>query len=82
MPGLFVVDAFVLASNVPPQERDINAHSRRVLKPGATDLIVQGQPGMSARLQRCLPVGEYRNRAYRVKQDLLDAWGGLSCATS
>lgn len=76
--GLFVVDAFVLAANVPPQVRDINAHSRRVLKPGATDLIVHGHPGMSGRLQRCLPVGEYRNRAYRVKQDLLDAWGGLS----
>jgi len=76
--GLFVVARLALASDVPPEERDINAHSRRLLRPGATDLIVYGRPGVSGRLMRCLPVGEYRDRAYRVKRDVLEAWGGLS----
>jgi hypothetical protein len=25
-----------------------------------------------------LPIGEYRDRAYRVRKDLLAEWGGLS----
>ncbi|MGH8674911.1 MAG: hypothetical protein ACREVG_11440, partial [Burkholderiales bacterium] len=48
------------------------------LVPGAQDLIVRGRSGLSGRLERCLPIGEYRDRAYRVRRDLLDEWGGLS----
>jgi hypothetical protein len=29
-------------------------------------------------MARAIPIGEYRDRAYRVRRDLLDAWGGLS----
>jgi hypothetical protein len=76
--GLFVAERFLLAAEVPPEDRDINAHSRRVLKPGATDLIIRGRPGLSERLVRCIPIGEYRDRAYRVRHDILVAWGGLS----
>jgi hypothetical protein len=76
--GLFVVENSLLAAEVRSEDRDINAHSRRVLKPGATDWIVRGQPGVSGRLVRCVPIGEYRDRAYRVRQDILTAWGGLS----
>lgn len=76
--GLFVVEKLALASEVPPEESEINAHSRRLLRPGATDLIAYGRPVVSGRLRRCLPVGEYRDRAHRVKPDILDAWGGLS----
>jgi len=25
-----------------------------------------------------LPIGEWRDRAYRVRRDVLEAWGGLS----
>jgi hypothetical protein len=32
---------------------------------------------VSGRIRRCLPIGELRNRAYRVRHDLLEAWGGL-----
>ena len=32
---------------------------------------------MSGRLRRCLPIGELRNGAYRVRKDLLGTWGGL-----
>jgi len=76
--GLFVVEQFVLAVDVPRREQDINAHSRRVLGPGAKDLIVYGQPAVSGRLSRCLSIGEYRDRAYRVRKDVLEEWGGLS----
>ncbi len=76
--GLFVVDKFVLAADVSKKERDINAHARRILKPGAQDLIVHGRPGVSGRFQLCLPIGEYRDLAYRVRAELVEKWGGLS----
>jgi hypothetical protein len=76
--GLFTVEKFVVAVEVPPEERDCNAHTRRILRPNAADLIVRGRPTVSGRLTHCLPIGEYRDRAYRVRPDLLEAWGGVS----
>jgi hypothetical protein len=76
--GLLVVDDIFLAADVAPNNWDINAHSRRILRPGATDLIVRGKVGVSGRLHRCLPIGEFRAGAYRVRQDLLPTWGGLT----
>ena len=76
--GLFVIDKFVLAVDVPKKERDINAHARRILEPSAKDLIAHGRPGVSGRFKRCLPVGEYRDGAYRVRAELVEEWGGLS----
>lgn len=76
--GLMVVAGFRRAVEVPIRDRDMNAHSRRVLAREAEDLIVLGRSGASGRLRRCLPIGEYRDRAYRVRRDLLEAWGGLS----
>lgn len=75
--GLFVVDEVVQAVDVPRHRFHENAHTRKVV-PGATDIVVRAKPGVSGRLDRCIPIGEYRNRAYRVKQSILDAWGGLS----
>lgn len=76
--GLFVVDKIVPAADIPVSDRDMNAHSRRILAAGSKDLVVIGRPGKSGRLGRCIPIGEYRDRAYRVRQDVLEAWGGLS----
>ncbi len=42
------------------------------------DLIVRGFPEKSGRFTHCIPVGEYRNRAYRVKESILQEWGGLT----
>jgi len=39
---------------------------------------VRAKPDISGQLDRCVPIGEWRNRAYRVRQEILDAWGGLS----
>jgi len=55
-----------------------NAHTRR-LNHRASDVIVRADPQRSGRLRRCIPIGEWRDRAYRVRHDLLEQWGGLSC---
>ena len=76
--GLLVVEEIVAAADVPREDWDINAHCRRVPTPGSSDIVVRGRVGSSGRLQRCLPIGEFRDRAYRVRRDLLAEWGGLS----
>jgi hypothetical protein len=75
--GLFVVDEVVAAADVPPERFDENAHTRK-RKRGNSDIVVRAIPGQSGRLSRCLPIGEYRNKAYRVRSALLRKWGGLS----
>lgn len=75
--GLLVVEDIVEARLVPKLRRDENAHTRRV-ECGAGDIIVRGQPAQSGRLARCVPIGEFRNKAYRVRCGLLEAWGGLT----
>jgi hypothetical protein len=55
-----------------------NAHTR-CMEHEPTDVIVRAQPGRSGRLRRCIPIGEYRDGAYRVTRPVLEAWGGLSC---
>jgi hypothetical protein len=76
--GLFVVEDIISATSVPIQARDTNAHSRRILEEGSQDLIVRARPGVSGRLECCLPIGEWRDRAYRVRREILEKWGGLS----
>ena len=74
--GVFVVDEVLPAKKVIPARWLENAHTRRI--PDERDLVVRAIPGKSGRLEKCIPVGEYRNRAYRVRRDVLKAWGGLS----
>jgi len=76
--GWLIVDAIAMARDLPICERDCNAHTRRQLAPDADDIVVLGRPGESGRLRRCLPIGGWRDGAYRVRKDLLEAWGGLS----
>lgn len=76
--GIMEVETLVRARDVRKADRAISAHSRRILKKDAEDLIVLGRLGASGRLARCLPVGEYRDGAYRMKHNLLTKWGGLS----
>lgn len=75
--GLYMVRECVRVSSVPRTRWAENAHTRRV-DHHASDVIVRAQPGRSGRLRRCISIGEYRDRAYRVRRDILDAWGGLS----
>ncbi len=73
--GLYVVDGIVAATSVPESRWGANAHTRRI--PGDSDIVVTARPGVSGRLRRCIPIGELRDRVYRVRNDLLDAWGGV-----
>ena len=76
--GLFVVQRIARAIDWLPEDADRNAHTRRALPGDADDIIVVGQAELSGRLARCIPCGEYRDRAYRVRRDLLKAWGDIS----
>ncbi len=75
--GLFVVQQVVHVTDVPEDRWCENAHVRKT-KRGATDIVVWAKPGVSGRFDRCIPVGEWRNGSYRVRNDVLKAWGGLS----
>jgi hypothetical protein len=76
--GLCRIEEIVTAESVPLPRWHENAHTRRV--PGATDIVIRSMRGVSGRLKRCIPIGEYRDRAYRVRRDLLSAWGGMEVA--
>lgn len=73
--GLFVIDEIVPAKSIPRSRWAENAHTRRVQ--AADDIVVRAKPGVSGRLRRCIPIGDFRKKAYRVRKDLLKAWGGL-----
>jgi hypothetical protein len=76
--GLYRVQEVVRLESVDERRWPDNAHTRCVqLEP--TDVIVRAQPGRSGRLRRCIPIGEYRDGAYRVTRPILEAWAGLSC---
>lgn len=73
--GQITVERLVSAGNI--TDRDANAHTRR--EPVCpTDLVVFGAPCGSGRYDRCIPIGEYRNKSYRVRRDLLETWGDLT----
>jgi hypothetical protein len=76
--GIYMVEGIVLAATIPKIRWHENAHTRRKLCSGAGDIVVRAKSGVSGRLQRCIPIGDYRDRAYRVWPSLLKAWGGLS----
>lgn len=73
--GFYLIDEVVRVKDVPSPRWHENAHTRRT--GGEDDVIVRAQPGVSGRLTRCTPIGEFRDRAYRVRKDLLKEWGGL-----
>jgi hypothetical protein len=75
--GLYVIDEIKRASEIPPARYDENAHTRwDAISPN--DIVVRGRPDVSGRLQRCIVIGEFRDRAYRVTRELEAQWGGLS----
>lgn len=75
--GLYLIDEIVVARDVPKHRWSENAHTRKV-KIGGPDIIVRAQRSKSGRFERAVEIGEWRNGAYRVKNQLLEAWGGLS----
>ena len=75
--GMYVVHEVVPAADVPPELWHSNAHVRKV-KRGTTTSWCGRSQARQAGSTRCIPIGEWRNRSYRVRNDVLDAWGGLS----
>ena len=75
--GFYHVAESVRAQSVPERRWPENAHTRCVDLAGS-DVIVRARPGSSGRLRRCIPIGEFRDRAYRVQSEILSKWGGLS----
>jgi len=75
--GMYVVQEVVSVAEVPQELWHSNAHVRKV-KRGKTDIVLRAKPGVSGRFERCIPIGEWRSRSYRVRNSVLDAWGGLS----
>lgn len=76
--GLYRVREVARLRDIPPERWGENAHTRK-LKQGPDDVIIRAKPGVSGRLERAIPIGEFRDRAYRVRRDLLSNWGDLSC---
>ncbi len=64
-------------ADVPAGRWHENAHVRKT-KRGESDIVIWAKPGMSGRFERCIPIGEWRDGAYRVQRHVLDAWGGIS----
>ena len=75
--GLYVINEIVRADDVEKSRWNENAHTRKFNR-GTPDIVVRAKPKLSGRLDRCIPIGEWRSRAYRVKNTLLEEWGGLS----
>lgn len=76
--GLYFVAESVRAQSVGATRWPENAHTRCVDLEDS-DVIVRAKPGSSGRLNQCIPIGEFRDRAYRVERGILADWGGLSC---
>ncbi len=75
--GIYFVREVLHVSSVPPARWIENAHVRKSNR-GSTDIVIWAKPNVSGRMEKCIPIGEWRNGAYRVRPDLLEAWGGLS----
>ena len=68
--GVYDIDQIVLAKTIDRSRWSENAHTRRF--PRSDDIVVQARKKGSGRLHKCIPIGEYRDRAYRVKKRLID----------
>ena len=74
--AIFFVHRVVQVSDLPLDLRSTCAHGRR--RHALDDFVVQADPARSGRFPRAIPIGEFRDNAYRVRRDLLQAWGGLT----
>lgn len=74
--GFYRVSEVVPVQDVPKSLWHENAHTRRI--PGEREYIIRAIKSGSGRLKKAIPIGEYRDNAYRVRNDLLKKWGGLS----
>jgi hypothetical protein len=63
--GLYIVDKIIPVHSVEPNRMHENAHTRRAnLRNG--EIVVRARRGLSGRLKQYIPIGDYRELAYRV----------------
>lgn len=74
--GMLVVEEVVEVKDIAPKRYDENAHTRNA-KLDPTDIVIRGKKGVSGRFDKYISIGEWRDRAYRVKEPILKSWGGL-----
>lgn len=74
--GIMSVDKVLRVSDVPENELHKNAHTR-VNNSNKDHWVVFANPSLSGRFRKALPIGEFRKGSYRVKNEILDAWGGI-----
>jgi hypothetical protein len=75
-----LIGHLAVACSVPASELadpSLNVHAQRQVVP-ADDVVVVGAHRDSGRYARCIPIGIFRDSAYRVRRELLETWGGLS----
>lgn len=75
--GIMFVDKIIKVVDLPAQQWASNAHSR-IIDANPDHLVVVGQPQKSGRFERAIPIGEHRNGAYRVTDEVLTKWHGLN----
>lgn len=73
--GIITVKKMIYADAVSSSQWDENAHTRRV--PKHKDFIFFGETKTSGRLSKCIPIGGWESKAYRVDKVIHEAWGGL-----
>lgn len=74
--GIMVVDKVMKVSDIPETEFHKNAHTR-INNANKDHLVIFANPSLSGRFNRAIPIGEFRNGSYRVKEEILSAWGGI-----
>lgn len=75
--GFYTISAVVNAAEIGPLDAHRNAHTRYAPDGEGGDVVVFANPAASGRLRHHIRIGGFRDRAQRVDQDLLRAWGGL-----
>jgi hypothetical protein len=74
--GMMVVDEVLNVAGISENEFYKNAHTR-ITNKDSDDLVVFADPSLSGRFNRAIPIGEFRNGSYRVKQEILEEWGDI-----
>jgi len=74
--GFMVVDKVIQVKHIQPSDFHLNAHTR-ITNPNGDHIVIFADKEKSGRLKYAIPIGEYRDKSYRVTNDMLKDWGGL-----
>lgn len=75
--GFFEVERVLKGPDVPSADWKRNAHTRASGCADPNTIVVFARSGESGRLRHHIPIGSYRDGAYRVERGILGEWGGL-----